>query len=282
MQKSQDVVGVFLWYIEWWIKVHVLTGDNLGSRNTDAVGAVTSWLWWWRAGGFGSCSRGGLGAQLGGVVRRCPGRGGCSGRGRVSFLCALGRRLGRRLRRRVAGGMDGGLVVAAGCGMRLRGAQGWGLVRSHFHTLGCRRAGLFGRCWRLFLCTWNQTVQTWFYWQTDNMHFKGIAQNDPKMKIISLITHPRVVPNPSDLCSSSEHKLIYFYLLNQWCHVDYFNDVLTTFLGLDWVSCVAVYGGGGGGGGGGVRKLSDFIKNILICVLKMNEGLTGLKQHEGE
>ncbi len=31
-----------------------------------------------------------------------------------------------------------------------------------------------------------------------------------------------------------------------------------------------------------IRKLSDFIKNILICVLKMNEGLTGLEQHEGE
>ncbi len=31
-----------------------------------------------------------------------------------------------------------------------------------------------------------------------------------------------------------------------------------------------------------VRKLSDFIKNILICVLKMNEGLTGLELHEGE
>ncbi len=29
-------------------------------------------------------------------------------------------------------------------------------------------------------------------------------------------------------------------------------------------------------------KLSDFIKNILICVLKMNEGLTGLERHEGE
>ncbi len=24
------------------------------------------------------------------------------------------------------------------------------------------------------------------------------------------------------------------------------------------------------------------IKNILICVLKMNEGFTGLKRHEGE
>ncbi len=53
--------------------------------------------------------------------------------------------------------------------------------------------------------------------------------------------------------------------------MDYFNDVLTTFLGLERVSCVAVYG---------VRKLSDFIKNILICVLKMNQGLTGLERHE--
>ncbi len=31
-----------------------------------------------------------------------------------------------------------------------------------------------------------------------------------------------------------------------------------------------------------VRKLSDFITNILICVPKMNEGLKGLEQHEGE
>jgi len=31
-----------------------------------------------------------------------------------------------------------------------------------------------------------------------------------------------------------------------------------------------------------VIQLSDFIKNILICVPKMNEGLTGLEQHEGE
>jgi len=29
-------------------------------------------------------------------------------------------------------------------------------------------------------------------------------------------------------------------------------------------------------------QLSDLIKNILIYVLKMNEGLTGLKQHESE
>ncbi len=48
--------------------------------------------------------------------------------------------------------------------------------------------------------------------------------------------------------------------------MDYFNDVRTTFLGLECVSCIAIR----------VRKLSDFIKNILICVLKMNEGLMSL------
>ncbi len=31
-----------------------------------------------------------------------------------------------------------------------------------------------------------------------------------------------------------------------------------------------------------VRKLSDFIRNILICVPKMNKGLMSLEQHEGE
>jgi len=31
---------------------------------------------------------------------------------------------------------------------------------------------------------------------------------------------------------------------------------------------------------GGVIQLSDLIKNILICVPNMNEGLTGLGQHE--
>ncbi len=31
-----------------------------------------------------------------------------------------------------------------------------------------------------------------------------------------------------------------------------------------------------------VRKLSNIIKNILICVLKMNEDLAGLERYEGE
>ncbi len=40
--------------------------------------------------------------------------------------------------------------------------------------------------------------------------FKGIVH--PKIKILSLITHPHVVFNLHDLCSSSEHKLRYFWL----------------------------------------------------------------------
>ncbi len=31
--------------------------------------------------------------------------------------------------------------------------------------------------------------------------------------------------------------------LNHWCHMDYFNDVLATFLSLDRVRILAVYGG---------------------------------------
>ncbi len=56
--------------------------------------------------------------------------------------------------------------------------------------------------------------------------------------------------------------------LNHLCHMDYFNNVL------DRVRVLAVYGR--------VRELSEFIKNILICVPKINEGLTGLEQHEEE
>ncbi len=53
--------------------------------------------------------------------------------------------------------------------------------------------------------------------------------------------------------------------------MDYFTDFLATFLHID---ILAVYGR--------VRELSDCIKNILICVPKMNKGLTGLKRYEGE
>ncbi len=53
-----------------------------------------------------------------------------------------------------------------------------------------------------------------------------------------------------------------------------FTDALATFPGLETLQkrrCLCR-----------VREFSDFIKNILICVAKMNEGLTGLERHEGE
>ncbi len=59
--------------------------------------------------------------------------------------------------------------------------------------------------------------------------------------------------------------------LNHWCHMDCFNDAHTIFLGLECFSCIAW-----------IRKFLDFIKNILICVPKMEEGLMGLDWHEGE
>ncbi len=47
-----------------------------------------------------------------------------------------------------------------------------------------------------------------------------------------------------------------------WSHMDYFNNVLTTFLGLERGGYLAVY--------------------ILICIPKMSKGLAGLEWHEGE
>ncbi len=56
--------------------------------------------------------------------------------------------------------------------------------------------------------------------------------------------------------------------------MDYFTNLLATFLDLNCVRTLAVYGR--------VRELSDSIKNILDGVPKMNGGLMGLEQHEGE
>ncbi len=56
--------------------------------------------------------------------------------------------------------------------------------------------------------------------------------------------------------------------------MDYFNDLLATFLNLDLVRILTVYGRS--------ESSQNASKNILICVLKMNEGLTGLERHEDE
>ncbi len=56
--------------------------------------------------------------------------------------------------------------------------------------------------------------------------------------------------------------------------MDYFTDLLATFLCVDLDNILAVYGGS--------ESSQNSSKNILICVPKMNEGLTGLERHEGE
>ncbi len=53
--------------------------------------------------------------------------------------------------------------------------------------------------------------------------------------------------------------------------MDYFTDLFATFLDVYRVISIAVYGR--------VRELSECIKNILICVPKMNGGLMGLERH---
>ncbi len=56
--------------------------------------------------------------------------------------------------------------------------------------------------------------------------------------------------------------------------MDYFTDVLAVFLCLGTFElCCCLRR---------IRELSDFIKNILICVPNMNEGLSGLERHEDE
>jgi len=59
-----------------------------------------------------------------------------------------------------------------------------------------------------------------------------------------------------------EHKISLASKNYGWRHMDYFNNVLTTFLGLERGGSLAV--------------------NILICIPKMSKGLTGLEWHEGE
>ncbi len=56
--------------------------------------------------------------------------------------------------------------------------------------------------------------------------------------------------------------------------MDYFTDLLATFLDDDRVNHIAVYGR--------VRELSECNKNILICVPKMNGAFRGLERHEGK
>ena len=62
--------------------------------------------------------------------------------------------------------------------------------------------------------------------------------------------------------------------LNHWWQMDYYDDAFHTFLDLDTVIYLAVYGT--------VSSLPVFIQNILNCVLKANKAFTGSEQHGGK
>ncbi len=55
--------------------------------------------------------------------------------------------------------------------------------------------------------------------------------------------------------------------------MDYFTNILATFLDVDCGNYIAVYGGS--------ESCQNASKNLNLCP-KMNEGLTGLERHEGE
>jgi len=63
-------------------------------------------------------------------------------------------------------------------------------------------------------------------------------------------------------------------LFTLFTYLSVFTNVFNNFLGRQVSITIEAYGG--------VIELSDLIKNIFICVVKMNESLTGLEQHEGE
>ncbi len=67
--------------------------------------------------------------------------------------------------------------------------------------------------------------------------FKGLLH--PKMKILSLITYPHFFAYKK--YSRSFVKL----WLNPWCHMDYFTDLLATFLDVDRVNYIATLSMGG-------------------------------------
>ncbi len=61
------------------------------------------------------------------------------------------------------------------------------------------------------------------------------------------------------------------FRLNHWWQINYFYDAFHTFLGLESVIYLAV--------NGTVTRLPVLIQNILNCVPKTNEALTGLEGH---
>ncbi len=99
------------------------------------------------------------------------------------------------------------------------------------------------------------------------MQFKGIVH--PKMNV-PWYSHERASKTDTEEKHLLNKVLIFVFSAHKkysrsfiklrlihWCHMDYFNDVLTTLLGLERVSCVAVYMQG--------QKALGFHQKYLKC-----------------
>ncbi len=94
-----------------------------------------------------------------------------------------------------------------------------------------------------------------------------------KTKITNLFNNLSPPRPPGAILESITYVYVCFDLSVN-VHVMLLTQNVTMFLDLDRGRTLAVYGRD--------RKLPKFIKNILICVPKMEEGLTGLERHVGE
>ncbi len=74
------------------------------------------------------------------------------------------------------------------------------------------------------------------------------------------------------LCAQKIFSYLHKLRMNHWCHMDYFNDLLATFLDLDRGRILAVYAGS--------ENTQNSSKIMNLC--SEDEGLTGLERHEGE
>ncbi len=140
----------------------------------------------------------------------------------------------------------------------------------------------FMKLWEYFLCAKKTKILTLFSDFVSSVSVSVPFTRVPRCMCVpsSACKQGAVLPGSTSAASHAKKVFIFVFFvqrkysrsfinlrLKPWCHMDSFNDVLTTFLGLELDSCVAVYAG---------SERKETLKNILICGLKMNEDLRGL------
>ncbi len=87
----------------------------------------------------------------------------------------------------------------------------------------------------------SNAITTWHQWFNHNfMKLRELFLCAKNTKITKITLYNKITVF---LLKKKYYHSFIKLRLSHWCHMDYFIDVLTTFLGLECVSCVAVYGG---------------------------------------